>query len=167
MAAAAARPLLARPWVCFSIPQAWPRIPSWLSEKQRLYCQTLFGKGVQGYPVLMTETLREMRNSTPQVAFAGRSNVGKSTLLNSLIHRRPDPLQGQFLGERRKLKSPKAAPVSDKPGRTRHLFRFELGGEVTFVDLPGYGYAQVSKKVKEGWASLINDSRVHHGGEAT
>ena len=75
-------------------------------------------------------------STTPEVSFAGRSNVGKSSLLNKLFGRKA------------------LAKVSSKPGKTRTINFYDVDG-VTFVDLPGYGFAQVSKAEKERWAELI------------
>jgi GTP-binding protein len=75
----------------------------------------------------------------PEVAFAGRSNVGKSSLLNALTGRRA------------------LARVSVTPGRTRQLNFFALGGRLMLVDMPGYGYAQAPKKVKADWQGLMFD----------
>jgi GTP-binding protein len=75
--------------------------------------------------------------SLPQVAFAGRSNVGKSSLLNALV------------GHKR------LAHVSKTPGRTRGLAVFEVEGNFAFVDLPGYGYAKVSREEREAWKVLV------------
>jgi GTP-binding protein len=75
----------------------------------------------------------------PEVAFAGRSNVGKSSLLNALTGRRA------------------LARVSATPGRTRQLNFFDLGGRVTLVDMPGYGYARAGRSVKEDWQGLMFD----------
>jgi GTP-binding protein len=76
----------------------------------------------------------------PEVAFCGRSNVGKSSLLNALT--------GQNA----------LARVSHTPGRTRQLNFFGLGeGRLTLVDMPGYGYAQASKSVKADWQGLMFD----------
>jgi GTP-binding protein len=72
----------------------------------------------------------------PEIAFAGRSNVGKSSLVNALTGRAT------------------LARVSSKPGHTRQLNFFDLGGRLTLVDLPGYGFAQVSKSLKQSWQDL-------------
>jgi GTP-binding protein len=72
----------------------------------------------------------------PEVAFAGRSNVGKSSLLNALTGRRH------------------LARVSNTPGRTQQINFFELGARLMLVDLPGHGYAQVSKSKVKGWTRL-------------
>ena len=75
--------------------------------------------------------------SLPEVAFAGRSNVGKSSLLNRLIHRK------------------KFARVSNTPGRTREINFFKVNNAFIFVDLPGYGYARISKEKRAEWKPLI------------
>jgi len=74
-----------------------------------------------------------------EVAFAGRSNVGKSSLLNALTGR------GAL------------ARVSGMPGRTQQLVFFDLGGRLMLVDLPGYGYAQAPKSVQADWQGLMFD----------
>jgi GTP-binding protein len=73
----------------------------------------------------------------PQVAFAGRSNVGKSSLLNALV------------GHSR------LARVSNTPGRTRGIALFEVEGRFAFADLPGYGFARVSRGEREAWKGLV------------
>ena len=76
----------------------------------------------------------------PEVAFCGRSNVGKSSLLNALTGQKA------------------LARVSNTPGRTRQLNFFDLGeGRLTLVDMPGYGYAQAPKSVKADWQGLMFD----------
>ena len=72
-----------------------------------------------------------------EVAFAGRSNVGKSSLLNALTGRRA------------------LARVSTEPGRTRQLNFFDLAERLTLVDMPGYGYARAGKAVKQDWQGLM------------
>jgi GTP-binding protein len=75
----------------------------------------------------------------PEIAFAGRSNVGKSSLLNALTGRKT------------------LARTSNTPGRTREINFFELGDALLLADLPGYGYAKVSKKQVKGWTRLVRD----------
>ena len=72
----------------------------------------------------------------PEIAFAGRSNVGKSSLINALTTRKT------------------LARTSQTPGRTKQLNFFDLGGRVRLVDLPGYGYAKASKTDIRAWTSL-------------
>jgi len=88
------------------------------------------------------------RGPSPEVAFVGRSNVGKSSMLNSLARRRG------------------LARVSNTPGRTRALQFFDLSfrptpaarpRQIRFCDLPGYGYAKVSKAERDRWAAMIED----------
>jgi len=73
----------------------------------------------------------------PEVAFAGRSNVRKSSLLNSLVRRKS------------------FARVSRTPGRTREINFFRVNNEFVLVDLPGYGYARISKERKSEWRPMI------------
>lgn len=75
----------------------------------------------------------------PEVAFAGRSNVGKSSLVNALVGHKA------------------LANVSNTPGRTQKVTFYELGGRLRLVDLPGYGYARVSKSAVDTWTQLIED----------
>jgi GTP-binding protein len=75
--------------------------------------------------------------SLPEVAFVGRSNVGKSSLINALTGRKT------------------VARVSQTPGRTREINFFNLGGKLMLVDLPGYGYAKASKELAMEWQTLI------------
>ena len=76
--------------------------------------------------------------SLPEVAFAGRSNVGKSSLVNALTGRRT------------------LARTSSNPGHTRQINFFDLAGRLFLVDLPGYGFAQVSRSMKEAWQELAS-----------
>lgn len=77
------------------------------------------------------------RESLPQVAFAGRSNVGKSSVINRLLNRK------------------NFARVGSAPGKTVHINYFLVDEKLYLVDLPGYGYAQVSQAEKDRWARLI------------
>ena len=79
------------------------------------------------------------RVGPPEVAFAGRSNVGKSSLINALTNRSA------------------LARTSHTPGRTQELIFFDLGGKATLVDMPGYGYAAVSKEKSASWGALARD----------
>ncbi len=73
----------------------------------------------------------------PEIGFAGRSNVGKSSLINTLIQRKG------------------MVKTSSKPGCTQLINFFLVNGEVSFVDLPGYGYAKVSKKIRAQWQPMV------------
>jgi len=75
----------------------------------------------------------------PEIAFAGRSNVGKSSLINALTGRTS------------------LARTSNTPGRTQELIFFNLGDRLTLVDMPGYGYAAVSKDKSSAWGALARD----------
>lgn len=76
-------------------------------------------------------------SSLPEIAFAGRSNVGKSSLLNTLVRRKS------------------FARVSRTPGRTREINFFRINNGFVLVDLPGYGYARISKEKKAEWRPMI------------
>jgi GTP-binding protein len=80
-----------------------------------------------------------------EIAFVGRSNVGKSSLINSLTNRR------------------KLVKVSRTPGKTRLVNFFLINNEFYFVDLPGYGYAKVSRTEKESWGKFIETYLVNRG----
>ena len=75
----------------------------------------------------------------PEIAFSGKSNVGKSSVINRLLNRK------------------NFARVGEKPGKTIHVNYFTVDNACYFVDLPGYGYAQVSQKEKERWGKLMED----------
>ncbi|MBW2598883.1 MAG: YihA family ribosome biogenesis GTP-binding protein [Deltaproteobacteria bacterium] len=76
-------------------------------------------------------------NSLPEVAFVGRSNVGKSSLINTLVNRK------------------RLAKTSNTPGRTQLVNFFVINKKLSFVDLPGYGYAKVPVSVKKGWKAMV------------
>ncbi len=78
-------------------------------------------------------------SAVPEVAFAGRSNVGKSSLLNALTGRKT------------------LARTSNTPGRTREVNFFDVDGKLMLADLPGYGFAKAPKKQVQGWTRLIED----------
>jgi GTP-binding protein len=79
------------------------------------------------------------KDNFPEIVFIGRSNVGKSSLLNKLCNRKG------------------IARVSATPGKTRELNYYLINKEIYFLDLPGYGYAKVAEHVKAGWTSLIEN----------
>ena len=76
-------------------------------------------------------------NEFPEVAFAGKSNVGKSSLINALMNRKS------------------YARVSAQPGKTQTINYYNINEELYYVDLPGYGYAKVTESVKEQWGAMI------------
>ena len=78
-------------------------------------------------------------NRLPEIAFAGKSNVGKSSVINRLLQRK------------------NFARVGDKPGKTVHVNYFILDRKCYLVDLPGYGFAKVSQSEKERWGKLMED----------
>lgn len=85
----------------------------------------------------ITSTLPE--NTLPEIAFAGTSNVGKSSLINGLMNRKS------------------LARTSSQPGKTQTINYYNINDELYFVDLPGYGYATANEKVKAQWGKLIED----------
>lgn len=89
----------------------------------------------------ITSTLPE--NEKPEIAFAGKSNVGKSSLINALMNRKS------------------YARISATPGKTQTINYYNINEEIYLVDLPGYGYAKVSEKEKEQWGKLVE--RYLHG----
>lgn len=76
-------------------------------------------------------------NHMPEIAFAGKSNVGKSSLINALMNRKS------------------LARTSAQPGKTQTINFYNINSELYFVDLPGYGYAKVSQQEKEKWGKMI------------
>lgn len=78
-------------------------------------------------------------NRKPEIAFAGKSNVGKSSVINRILQRK------------------NFARVGEKPGKTIHVNYFTIDETCYFVDLPGYGYAKVSQKEKDRWGKLMED----------
>lgn len=86
---------------------------------------------------IAVEVKQYPQRDLPEIAFAGRSNVGKSSFINSMINRK------------------NLARTSSKPGKTRTINFYIINDSFRFVDLPGYGYAKVSKKEKEKWGHII------------
>ncbi len=88
--------------------------------------------------LLSASTTRQFPAATlPEIAFAGRSNVGKSTLINSLLNRK------------------KLVKTSATPGKTQLINFFKINDQFYFVDLPGYGYAKVPESVRSKWQNLV------------
>ena len=87
--------------------------------------------------VISAASLASCPKDLPQIAFAGRSNVGKSSVINRLLQRK------------------NFARVGEAPGKTTHINYFRIDNAMYLVDLPGYGYAKVPKSEKERWAKLI------------
>ena len=86
-----------------------------------------------------------IRSTTPSVVFAGKSNVGKSSVINRLLNRK------------------NFARVGAQPGKTIHVNYFYIDEKVYFVDLPGYGYARVSQSERERWGRLMEDFFAQEG----
>jgi GTP-binding protein len=107
--------------------------PDWTEAGRRLFagrCEFIFAAArSDGLPPV----------GAPEIAFAGRSNVGKSSLVNALAGR------------------PGLARTSRTPGRTQELIFFDLAGQVWVVDMPGYGYAAVAKAKSAAWGELARD----------
>lgn len=90
--------------------------------------------------IISAVSSRQYPNVTlPEIAFAGRSNVGKSSLINRLVNRK------------------KLARTSSSPGKTATLNFYKIENALYFVDLPGYGYAKVSWNERQKWADMINE----------
>ena len=104
---------------------------AWLEAGRKLFAQA------SGFVTGVAELAQLPPMRLPEVAFSGRSNVGKSSLNNALTGRR------------------QLARTSQTPGRTQQINLFDLGGRLTLVDLPGYGYAQAPKPAVEAWQELV------------
>ncbi|EWC90228.1 ribosome biogenesis GTP-binding protein YsxC [Plasmodium falciparum NF54] len=100
----------------------------------------IFNSKIIAHPVYVAQTIHKYKPANiPQIAIFGRSNVGKSSLINALLNYR------------------EVSQASNTPGRTRHLFIFNLLNYLSIVDLPGYGYAKVSKELRNNWSILIEE----------
>lgn len=95
--------------------------------------------------IIMTAVKKEQYPATvvPEIAFAGKSNVGKSSMINALLNRRS------------------LARTSSQPGKTQTINFYNINDMLNFVDLPGYGYAKVSKTEKSKWGTMI-DTYLHN-----
>ena len=113
--------------------------PVWLSPHRANAARTAFAGSIDVHPVLVKDTMYKLPFSViPQVAFVGRSNVGKSSLINALLHGR------------------EVARPSPMPGRTRQLFTFDVGNAISLVDLPGYGFAgKIDRRDREEWLEMM------------
>ncbi len=89
--------------------------------------------------LLITAAKKEQYPETvvPEIAFAGKSNVGKSSMINAMLNRR------------------NLARTSSSPGKTQTINFYNINDQFNFVDLPGYGYAKVSKQEKDKWGGMI------------
>ncbi|GFE53619.1 GTP-binding [Babesia ovis] len=148
---------MARPFVNIYDPRC-ESDPPFLSEANVDYATKLFAKSVLPNPVYVADTIENApRRKVPQVAIVGKSNVGKSSLINSLLYGEMLPrFARDVVSNAKMLKDPIFAPVSHNPGRTRHMFTFDLGGDLSLVDLPGYGFAKVPDDVRNEWSVLVN-----------
>ena len=90
-----------------------------------------------GLETVIGVTSKVPQNNMPEIAFAGKSNVGKSSLINALMNRKS------------------LARTSSQPGKTQTINFYNINNELYFVDLPGYGYAKVSQQEKEKWGKMV------------
>ena len=90
-------------------------------------------------------TSRLPENRLPEVAFAGKSNVGKSSLINTLMNRKA------------------LARTSAQPGKTQTINYYNINNSLYFVDLPGYGYARANENVKAQWGKMV-ENYLHNSG---
>jgi len=90
-----------------------------------------------GFEITAVKPSQYPKGGLPEVAFVGRSNVGKSSIINTLLNRK------------------KLARVASTPGKTREINFYNIDNKLRFVDLPGYGYASVSKAKKLAWGEII------------
>lgn len=95
-------------------------------------------KELQAKLIVSAERIEQFpKLNIPEIAFSGRSNVGKSSLINTLILRK------------------NLARISQKPGKTRQINFYLIKNKFIFVDLPGFGYAEISKELRRKWSELI------------
>src|SRR5699024_12720149 len=94
---------------------------------------------LSSFPTRRSSDLQYPKGDLPEIAFAGRSNVGKSSFINSMINRK------------------NLARTSSTPGKTKTINFYLVNEKFRLVDLPGYGYAKVSKAEKEKWGYIIEE----------
>lgn len=132
----AMRPHLARPWIHAFQPKELSA--PWWSPAKRALAENVFREPIAAHPVIVIQTIHRLPElGIPQICVVGHSNVGKSSLINALVYGK------------------EIARPSTEPGRTRHLFVFDLGRELSLVDLPGYGHAKVSHELRQDWEALV------------
>ncbi|CRG97912.1 GTP-binding protein, putative [Plasmodium gallinaceum] len=132
-------PYLAKPFININFLNT-EESPYWLNYEHIKKSNIIFSSKIIAYPVYVAQTIHKYKpTNIPQIAIFGRSNVGKSSLINALLNFR------------------EVAQASKTPGRTRHLFIFNLLNYLSIVDLPGYGYAKVSKDLRDNWSILIEE----------
>ena len=101
-------------------------------------------------------------NDKPEIAFAGKSNVGKSSLINALMNRKSNVGKSSLINALMNRKS--YARISATPGKTQTINFYNINDEMYLVDLPGYGYAKVSEQEKAQWGKLI-ERYLHTSGQ--
>uniref|UniRef100_A0A8C9HJ12 Probable GTP-binding protein EngB n=1 Tax=Piliocolobus tephrosceles TaxID=591936 RepID=A0A8C9HJ12_9PRIM len=132
-------PHLAKPYLNINFLDL-EKAPFWLSNEHIKKGNYIFSSKIIAYPVYVAQTIHKYNpTDIPQVAIFGKSNVGKSSLINAILNYR------------------EVAQASKTPGRTRHLFIFNLQNFISIVDLPGYGHAKVSKSLRNDWSILIEE----------
>jgi len=118
-----------------------------VKKRRPVYVRRFFCKQERNIMVIKNVSLETVcgitsklpENIHPEVAFAGKSNVGKSSLINALMNRKS------------------LARTSSQPGKTQTINFYNVNDAIYFVDLPGYGYAQANEKVKAQWGKMIED----------
>merc|ERR1719330_497441 len=124
------KPHLARPWIHVFQPRELSA--PWWTRPRRELAKNVFRAPIAAHPVIVVQTIDRLPElGIPQICMVGHSNVGKSSLINALAYGK------------------EIARPSRHPGRTRHLFVFDLAQDLSLVDLPGYGYAKASQKLQK------------------
>lgn len=110
----------------------------WFCQAHKDLARHVFRSPIAAHPVVVLQTIHRLPEvGIPQICMVGHSNVGKSSLINGLVHGK------------------EIARPSEMPGRTRHLFVFDLGRQLSLVDLPGYGFARVKRELQLDWEALV------------